>query len=471
MQILTGLTLLHSLFFLVYWLTNALFYTAVNEFLVKAIKIQSDFVLIFMLLSAAIGLWSLIRLGLGWVGKQVGGKTIYIVVAVIYIVFFYASFAVLFMQDPIQVRRLGQLVGYFRIFLDAALLLGAAWLLRPFVIKGRLAWLAPVIILILIWCGAFLAPPGNVFQGNLPEKPKITAHRGASMLAPENTLAAFEKASALGAYTLETDIRISLDGVPFLMHDTTLARTTNVAAVFPGREKERAEAFTMSELKRLSAGAWFTAKDPFGTIRAGQISAQEVAIYAIEPIPTLAEMLKVVKQSGRNFIFDIYLPPTDHPFAAGFFEQCLKQIKEAGIDAQVWFLVDEAELIKVKAVSPQMVLTAGVSSDQPAPADTLKQKGYQIVNSEYGLPESAIREYTRAGLWVNLWTVDEPWQFSRLWLLGVNSITTNASHAMLALPAPLLAIPMQWYGMVWAGIGVLALLILLLRKKSTLESG
>lgn len=471
MQILTGLTLLHSLFFLVYWLTNALFYASVNEFLGKAVKLQVDFVLIFMLLSAAIGLWSLVRLILVWGGRKVGGKVFFITISAIYLIFFYGSFAVLFMQDPVQVRRLGQLIGYFRIFLDALLLLGAAWLLRPFVRKSRMAWLAPVVILVLIWSGAALAPPGSVVQGNLPEKPKVTAHRGASMLAPENTLAAFEKASVLGAQTLETDIRISLDGVPFLMHDTTLARTTNVASVFPGREKERAETFTFSEIKRLNAGSWFTSKDPFGSIRAGQVSAQEVAIYAVEPVPSLAEMLKVVKQTGRNFIFDLYPPPADHPFAASFFDLCLKQIKEAGIDAQVWFLVNDTEMVKVKAAAPQMVLTAGVGSDQPPTADTLTKKGYQIVNSEYGLPESAIRDYTAAGLRVNLWTVDEPWQFSRLWLLGVNSITTNNTHTMAALKWPVLALTKPAYLAVWSGIGLLSLLILLLRNKPTIENG
>lgn len=465
MQIFTGLTLLHSLLFLVYWLTNALFYASVNEFLGKAVKIQADFVLIFMLLSAVIGLWSLARLILTWREHKLGSKALFAIIAVVYLIFFYGSFTILFMQDPVQVRRLGQLVGYFRIFLDAVLLLGAAWLLRSFVMKGRLAWLAPVVILVLIWGGAVLAPPGNVAQGNLPEKPRITAHRGASMLAPENTLAAFEKASALGAQTLETDIRISQDGVPFLMHDTTLARTSNVASVFPGREKERAETFTMSEIKRLNAGSWFTSKDPFGTIRSGQVTAQEVAIYAVEPVPSLADMLKVVKQTGRNFIFDLYPPPADHPFAASFFDVCLKQIKEAGIDAQVWFLVNDAELVKVKAAAPQMVLTAGIGSDAPPAAESLRQKGYQIVNSEYGLPESAIRDYTAAGLQVNLWTVDEPWQFSRLWMLGVSSITTNNSTTLLALAAPVLMMPAVIYLVVWGGIGVLALLILLLRKK------
>jgi glycerophosphoryl diester phosphodiesterase len=78
---------------------------------------------------------------------------------------------------------------------------------------------------------------------------KVAHHRGASRYAPENTLPAYEKAIRLGADLVEFDIRTSRDGLPFLLHDGRLDRTTNARG--PIRELGAAE------IARLDAGAWF----------------------------------------------------------------------------------------------------------------------------------------------------------------------------------------------------------------------
>jgi glycerophosphoryl diester phosphodiesterase len=74
------------------------------------------------------------------------------------------------------------------------------------------------------------------------------AHRGAGKLAPENTMAAFRLGAAHGYRAFECDVKLSADGVPFLLHDATLDRTT--AARGP------AAARTWSELSRVDAGSW-----------------------------------------------------------------------------------------------------------------------------------------------------------------------------------------------------------------------
>src|SRR5712671_5745345 len=74
-------------------------------------------------------------------------------------------------------------------------------------------------------------------------------HRGASGLAPENTLAAFRLAADLGAQAVETDLQLTRDGRLILIHDDKLRRTTN------GRGLVTAKTF--DELRRLDAGAWF----------------------------------------------------------------------------------------------------------------------------------------------------------------------------------------------------------------------
>ncbi|KAJ4935312.1 hypothetical protein JOQ06_016848 [Pogonophryne albipinna] len=92
--------------------------------------------------------------------------------------------------------------------------------------------------------------------GTLGPAPTLIGHRGAPMLAPENTMMSFEKAVEAGGEGLETDVTISYDGVPFLMHDFTLKRTTDVAEVFPNRTHLDASMFTWDELQQLNAGNW-----------------------------------------------------------------------------------------------------------------------------------------------------------------------------------------------------------------------
>lgn len=80
----------------------------------------------------------------------------------------------------------------------------------------------------------------------------VIAHRGASGYAPENTMAAFERAVAMGAGEVETDVSLTRDGHILLLHDDTLDRTTN--------GKGLADDFALAELKQLDAGSWHDPK-------------------------------------------------------------------------------------------------------------------------------------------------------------------------------------------------------------------
>jgi len=100
-------------------------------------------------------------------------------------------------------------------------------------------------------------------------KPVIIAHRGASCLAPENTMAAFEEAYRHGAGMVELDVHMSKDGHLVVMHDDTVDRTTN--------GEGKVQDLTLEELKKLDAGSWFGDK------------------YRGEKIPTLKEVLQWAK--------------------------------------------------------------------------------------------------------------------------------------------------------------------------------
>lgn len=125
--------------------------------------------------------------------------------------------------------------------------------------------------------------------GSTPRK-LLVAHRGASAYAPEHTLAAYRLALEQGADFVEQDLGVTKDGTLVCLHDPTLERTTDVEQVFPDRFREEKGArrwyiadFTLAEIKRLDAGAWFDAK------------------FAGERVPTFEESVALVR--GRAGIF------------------------------------------------------------------------------------------------------------------------------------------------------------------------
>jgi glycerophosphoryl diester phosphodiesterase len=103
-----------------------------------------------------------------------------------------------------------------------------------------------------------------------PPAPWLVAHRGASAYAPENTIPAFELAAQQGSTFVEFDLQLTRDKQVVCLHDNSLERTTDVEQVFPDRSRPAAsgtgaptwmlEDFTLAEIRRLDAGAWFDAK-------------------------------------------------------------------------------------------------------------------------------------------------------------------------------------------------------------------
>lgn len=97
----------------------------------------------------------------------------------------------------------------------------------------------------------------------------IIAHRGASAEAPENTLSSIRKALEIGADFIEIDVHLSRDGIPVVVHDPHLERTTNL------QKKERVNDWDLARIKSLDAGRWFHSD------------------FAGERIPTLEEILSL----------------------------------------------------------------------------------------------------------------------------------------------------------------------------------
>ncbi len=476
--VLTWFVLIHAVLFMTFWLTNSLFYTSVNDYLTDMLNSPADYVSIFLMISGVLGVWSCIRLLLSRTGRRhrlwAVTTWLYGILAVLYLVFFYGSFRLLLSKSPVQQVRIGQMLLYFRVVLDPVILLGAAlagglWLRKRLLTQpatGLRAHIGSVVsvgvLYAALWALLLVFPPSSVYQGALPDKPLIIAHRGASMLAPENTVAAFQRAAALRTYGVEADIAISRDGALYLMHDDDLKRTTNVAQVFPGREQDRPETFTLAEVQQLNAGEWFVQSDPFKAVARKVISTADAADYGRQAVPTLAQTLDIVRQNKLTMIFDLKPLPAGEAHALQLFDLSFQQIHGAGIDSQIWWLAERDQIARIRTEAPGMKLAYGADWQKPPEASALVADGYQIVNVEYGIPVSSIRQYHAAGLWVNLYTIDEPWQFSRLWLLGVDSTTTSNAQAMLAMARPALAMPYSTYLWLWlalgfGGVGLMAL--------------
>ncbi len=465
--------LLHSLFFFIYWISVGDFRGDVDLFITEAIGLKLPFTLILIILTILIVGWSLFRFLKfripirkdEW--KASWTNWAYFGVWVVFLFIFYFSFVFIIKENYSQWGVLIHLLNLSRIGGDVIIfLIIAVWLrrlilyLRRRMIRSPRTWpwtvsiLLTLILLVGLWLLPTVFPPNWAYQGDLPSKPAILAHRGASMLAPENTLGAAELAADYGAFGFESDLRISLDGIPFLMHDETLARTTNIAEVFPGRVNDLASSFTVEELKQLNAGLWFIQKDPYNTIEDGLVSQSQLSINQGQGIPTLSETLALMEQEDLIIMFDMRYPPEDHPYFDEFFEIVLSECRESGLNSSIWFLVDQEKLDNLIDDAPQMTRVIGVSSTDLPDADTLVELQYEIVNVDTGIRAQDIRAYRSQGLGVNVYTIDQSWLFSQFWLSGVTSITTNNVHTLSELDQPFLNIPYARYLLFWGLFGI-----------------
>ena len=224
--------------------------------------------------------------------------------------------------------------------------------------------------------------------------PLNLGHRGASSLAPENTLAAFRLAREIGADGIEFDVKLSQDGVPVIMHDDRLERTSNGH----GRVDETA----WSVLRRLDAGRWFDLR------------------FAGEAIPTLQD---VIDEFGASLLLNIELKASTR--GAELVEQvvaCVLRNELAGhviISSFDWRLLEH-----VRALDP--ALRVGVLFRQAVSALEYEALQPDAIHPEQQLMTAsmvaAAHQHNQA---VNTWTVDREDDMLRMIALGVNAIITN----------------------------------------------
>lgn len=233
------------------------------------------------------------------------------------------------------------------------------------------------------------------------------AHRGWSGKAPENTMAAIRLAlsePAIGG--MEIDVQLSRDGVPVLIHDFTLDRTTTGSGLVMDH--------TLEELRELDAGAWFDEK------------------FAGERIPTLEEALQAIK--GRCTL-NIELKATSDMYP-GIAEKVLELLEHYEMKDEVYITSFDHDLIRQVRQLDATVVTGLIVLGRPVlMLEQLEAAGANILSMGYPyLTRELACEALEKGYKVIAWTIDEPrdMQIVMSWHPDVQ-VCTNHPDRMLEL--------------------------------------
>jgi glycerophosphoryl diester phosphodiesterase len=245
-------------------------------------------------------------------------------------------------------------------------------------------------------------------------EPLIIAHRGASILAPENTLAAFRRALDDGADGLEFDVRLASDGVPVIIHDATLKRTA-------GRKGEIAS-LSSTTLAEIDVGSWFNRRNP----------ARAREEYALERTPTLARVLDEFAPRSRALYVELKCSRADTVLLAAAVVEVLRARPDAARRSVVESFTLEA-VAEVKRLAPELQTAALFErSLRRRPLTTREMCARALAHGadEIALHRSlatrrAVEIARDAGLPTVVWTVDHPSWIGRARSFGLRALITN----------------------------------------------
>lgn len=252
------------------------------------------------------------------------------------------------------------------------------------------------------------------------QKPLIIGHRGASALAPENTLSAFKKAIDDGADGIEFDVRLAGDGVPVIIHDETLRRTGGI--------DQKVGEMTSAELAEIDVGSWFAA-------RKQGASKPDFSDQRIMSLKAALEFL----QSYSGVVY-IELKCGEEDFALLSQAVCrvvagnqiagkiiLKSFKLAAIPEIRRFLTEISTAALFDAGIMKMIRSEEFLSTLAA------EFGADELSVHYSLATPKLAAAARrSGTPITIWTADSPRWVGRAADLGINAIITNNPAKLLA---------------------------------------
>lgn len=238
-----------------------------------------------------------------------------------------------------------------------------------------------------------------------PAPPRIIAHRGLALDAPENTLLAFLKALSAGATHLETDVHASADGVAVISHDADLVRTV-------GRDI-RVEQLTMAELRRIDLGdgqAYCSLAEALDAFPGAYFNIDIKAPGAVAPTVTAIRDAAATRR--------VLIASFDERRRA----QAVRQLDGVATSASSAVIVRALGALRVGSASLLRRTLDGVDAVQ--------------VPERYGalriITPRNVRRLRAAGVEVHVWTINEAGDMDRLLDLGVDGLVTDRADVAAA---------------------------------------
>ena len=237
---------------------------------------------------------------------------------------------------------------------------------------------------------------------------QVIAHRGFSAIAPENTLPAMVAAAKARADKVEFDVQRTSDGQLIVVHDTTFARTTNVAEVFPGRQNDPVGSFTLADVQRLDAGSWMGSQ------------------FAGTRVPTLDELLATMRPTSTNLLLELK-NPTLYP---GYERQVAAVLSAYGFTQAGRVYVHSFDLSALESFhrsAPSVPL--GLITEAPVDVDHVASWVHTVNPDTGALSDAGVDRASAANLQVFAWPLDvaqsSAAQVERMVDDGVSGIITD----------------------------------------------
>ena len=252
------------------------------------------------------------------------------------------------------------------------------------------------------------------------DRPLIIAHRGASAFAPENTLAAFQRAIDDGADGIEFDVRLAKDNIPVVFHDADLRRLTKIRTGVAN--------LTAAELGEIDVGSWFD--KAFPKCAAGK--------FAAEKIPTLANLLEFLADYQGLLYLELKSASAAMP---ALVEAVCSLIKRTNLLPNIIVKSFKLEALKLVKLLLPAVRTAALFEPKILTMLRKKQRILEIarkynadeISIHYSLAtERFVRRARENGFETVIWTANNSVWVKRAVNFGIKAIITNQ-------PAPFLA--------------------------------
>ena len=272
--------------------------------------------------------------------------------------------------------------------------------------------------------------------------PRWIAHRGAGRLAPENTLAAFRLGAAHGYRMFECDVKLSADGVPFLLHDAELTRTAALPAGIcqPGDPAATESGPALTRLPTLAGAV------PWSTLSRCDAGSWHSPRYAGEPLPTLAAIAHFVLANSLCVNLEIKPSPGTERRTGEVVAQHAAQLWQGQPIPPLLSSFDPAALEGALAAAPDLPRALLIDTLQDKPWEHWLQCAgdlqCQALVCQYRLWDASSVASARAhGLRCLSYTVNDPEPAARLLALGLDGLITDALEQFAHNQRPLAGAP------------------------------